>query len=68
MFWQRMIIRAAYEQIERIRHLRPDMILLSGGIDGGTTKHVAELAEIIGAADHDQDWVFLQITRNLCWK
>jgi len=43
--------RLPYEQIERIRHLRPDMILLSGGIDGGTTKHVAELAEIISAAD-----------------
>ena len=27
------------------------MILLSGGIDGGTTKHVVELAEIIAAAD-----------------
>ena len=27
------------------------MILFSGGIDGGTTKHVAELAEIISAAD-----------------
>jgi uncharacterized protein (TIGR01319 family) len=27
------------------------MILLSGGIDGGTTTHVAELAELISAAD-----------------
>src|SRR5262249_48922736 len=26
-------------------------ILLSGGVDGGTTSHVAELAELIGAAD-----------------
>ncbi len=43
--------RLPYQQIERIRHLRPDMILLSGGIDGGTTKHVAELAEIISAAN-----------------
>ncbi|MEA2103874.1 MAG: glutamate mutase L [Candidatus Cloacimonadota bacterium] len=43
--------RLPYEQIERIRHLRPDMILLSGGVNGGTTKHVAELAEIISAAD-----------------
>ncbi|MBC8312745.1 MAG: glutamate mutase L [Candidatus Cloacimonetes bacterium] len=43
--------RLPHQQIERIRHLRPDMILLSGGIDGGTTKHVAELAEIISAAD-----------------
>ncbi len=43
--------RQPYERIQRIRHLRPDMILLSGGIDGGTTTHVAELAELIGAAD-----------------
>jgi uncharacterized protein (TIGR01319 family) len=32
--------RLPHQQIERIRHLRPDMILLSGGIDGGTTTHV----------------------------
>ncbi len=43
--------RLPHQQIERIRHLRPDMILLSGGIDGGTTTHVAELAELISAAD-----------------
>ncbi|MDD3051655.1 MAG: glutamate mutase L, partial [Candidatus Cloacimonetes bacterium] len=34
--------RANYEKIERIRLLRPDMILMAGGVDGGTTKHVAE--------------------------
>jgi uncharacterized protein (TIGR01319 family) len=43
--------RAPHVKIARIRSLRPDMILLSGGIDGGTTTHVAELAELIGAAD-----------------
>jgi uncharacterized protein (TIGR01319 family) len=43
--------RLPHEQIERIRHLRPDMILLSGGIDGGTITHVVELAQIIAAAD-----------------
>jgi uncharacterized protein (TIGR01319 family) len=43
--------RLTHEKIELIRRLRPDMILLSGGIDGGTVKHVVELAEIIGAAD-----------------
>lgn len=43
--------RLPHQRIERIRNLRPDMILLSGGIDGGTTKHVAELAELIAAAD-----------------
>lgn len=43
--------RLPHQQIERIRHLRPDMILLSGGIDGGTTTHVVELGELISAAD-----------------
>ncbi|MDP7420340.1 MAG: glutamate mutase L, partial [bacterium] len=43
--------RLPHEQIERIRDLRPDMILLSGGVDGGTIKHVTELAEIVAAAD-----------------
>jgi len=43
--------RLPHQQIERIRHLRPDMILLSGGIDGGTTTHVAEIAELVSAAD-----------------
>ena len=43
--------RKPHEKITRIRQLRPDMILLSGGIDGGTTKHVVELAEILAAAN-----------------
>ena len=43
--------RLPHQQIERIRQLRPDMILLSGGTDGGTTPHVVELAGIIAAAD-----------------
>lgn len=43
--------RLPHEKIRRIRDLRPDMVLLSGGIDGGTTTHVVELAEIIAAAD-----------------
>ncbi len=43
--------RLPHEQIQRIRQLRPDMILLSGGIDGGTTTHVVEIAELISAAD-----------------
>ena len=43
--------RMIHEQVERIRQLRPDMILLSGGIDGGTVSHIAELSEIIKAAD-----------------
>jgi len=43
--------RLEYQQIERIRNLRPDMILLSGGVDGGTIPHVVKLAELIAAAD-----------------
>ena len=43
--------RLYHEKVQRIRQLRPDMILLSGGIDGGTTKHVVELAEILAAAN-----------------
>ncbi len=42
--------RRPHEQIERIRQLRPDMILLSGGVDGGTRKHVLSMAERIRAA------------------
>ncbi|MCP4544988.1 MAG: methylaspartate mutase [bacterium] len=43
--------RLPHEKISRIRQLRPDMILLSGGIDGGTVSHVVELAEILHAAN-----------------
>ncbi|TLD42983.1 MAG: putative reactivating factor for D-ornithine aminomutase [Candidatus Jettenia ecosi] len=43
--------RLPHEKIDRIRHLRPDMILLSGGTDGGTVTHVVELAEYISAAN-----------------
>jgi len=43
--------RKPHEKINRIRHLRPDMILLSGGVDGGTKKHVVEIAELIAAAE-----------------
>ncbi len=43
--------RLTHERIERIRTMRPDMILVSGGTDGGTIKHVVEMSEIIGAAD-----------------
>ena len=42
--------RKPHEQIERIRQLRPDMILLAGGVDGGTRKHVVALTEMIAAA------------------
>jgi uncharacterized protein (TIGR01319 family) len=43
--------RESYQRIERIRHMRPDMVLLAGGTDGGTITHVVELAELLVAAD-----------------
>ncbi|MDT7898393.1 MAG: glutamate mutase L, partial [Armatimonadota bacterium] len=43
--------RKDYERIQRIRSLRPDMVLLAGGTDGGTVTHVVELAELLVAAD-----------------
>jgi uncharacterized protein (TIGR01319 family) len=43
--------RESYQRIERIRHMRPDMVLLAGGTDGGTITHVVEIAEMILAAD-----------------
>ncbi len=43
--------RRPHEQIERIRQLRPDMILLGGAVDGGSTAHVTKLAELLAAAE-----------------
>ena len=43
--------RLPHEKIERIRSMRPDMILMSGGTDGGAVRHVAEMAEYIAAAE-----------------
>lgn len=43
--------RLPYEKIERIRTMRPDMILMSGGTDGGAVTHVVEMAEYIAAAE-----------------
>ena len=42
--------REDYEKIRRIRRMRPDMILLAGGTDGGTISHILEIAELIKAA------------------
>ena len=43
--------RKYHEKVKRIRQLRPDMILLSGGVDGGTVNHVVELSEVLQAAN-----------------
>lgn len=42
--------RRPHEQIQRIRELRPDMVVMAGGTDGGTTKHVVQMAELIAPA------------------
>jgi len=42
--------RPIYEKIRRIRNLRPDMIMLAGGTDGGTIERVVGIAEMINAA------------------
>ncbi len=42
--------RSALEQMLSMRNLRPDMILLSGGIDGGAIASVLRLAEILRIA------------------
>ncbi|MFN0056196.1 MAG: glutamate mutase L [Planctomycetales bacterium] len=42
--------RRPHEQIQRIRELRPDMILLAGGTDGGNVRQVVQLAERIAPA------------------
>lgn len=43
--------RKAHEKIQLIRRLRPDMILISGGTDGGQVKHVAETIDLIDVAE-----------------
>ncbi len=42
--------RRPHERIERLRRLRPDMILISGGVDGGEERRVVEMAEVVAAA------------------
>ncbi len=43
--------RKDFEKVERLRQLRPDIILMSGGTDGGTVSHLADMAEVIRRAD-----------------
>ena len=43
--------RADHQRVARIRALRPDMILLSGGTEGGTVQHLLDAAELLVAAD-----------------
>lgn len=43
--------RRTHERINRIRELKPDIVLLAGGTDGGTITHVIELVELLLSAD-----------------
>jgi uncharacterized protein (TIGR01319 family) len=43
--------RVPHQRIEQMRSLRPDMILLSGGTDGGEVRRVVMMAELIAAAN-----------------
>ena len=43
--------REQYQRVEKIRHLRPDIILLAGGTDGGAMNLPLELAETVLQAD-----------------
>ncbi|MBX7143512.1 MAG: glutamate mutase L [Oligoflexia bacterium] len=42
--------REDHERIDRVRHLKPDIVLLTGGVDGGSKQHVIEVAELLLAA------------------
>lgn len=43
--------RRPHEKVEAIEGLRPDMILIAGGIDGGEVANVVRMASVIQAAD-----------------
>jgi uncharacterized protein (TIGR01319 family) len=43
--------RADHERVARIRSIRPDMILMSGGVEGGAVQQVLDTAELLVAAD-----------------
>ena len=43
--------RKEFERVDTLRRLRPDIILMSGGTDGGTKTHLTEMAEVIHRAD-----------------
>src|SRR5687768_4321430 len=43
--------RKDFQKVERLRQLRPDIILMSGGTDGGTKDHLINMALVIRRAD-----------------
>lgn len=44
-------IRPIYEKIDALRQARPDMVLLTGGIDGGSIDFALEFADIINSSN-----------------
>ena len=43
--------RLPHERIAQMRELRPDMILISGGVDGGEARKVVQMTELVAAAN-----------------
>ena len=43
--------RKDFQRVERLRQLRPDIILMSGGTDGGNVDQLVDMAEVIRRAD-----------------
>lgn len=43
--------REEHERVQKIRHLKPDIVLMTGGVDGGSRSHVIEMAETLLAAN-----------------
>ena len=43
--------RPVHEKIMKMRSLNPDILLLAGGTDGGATRQVLEMADLIKTAD-----------------
>jgi len=43
--------RKDHEKVRAIRTLRPDMVLIGGGVDGGTISHVMQIAELVRSAE-----------------
>ena len=43
--------RKEHQRVERLRQLRPDIILMSGGTEGGNRTQILEMAEVIRRAD-----------------
>ena len=40
-----------YKKVQRTRHLRPDIVLMAGGTDGGSVRPVVQTAEILRIAE-----------------